>query len=111
MYQTIALQRHIASSIPMPNETARNKPKKLFKDLNLEDKMECYTKRPAFITLKDHKENFKSSQKSCLINPSKSEMGIVSNKYLENIISKLKLVSAFFEQIFIYHQMMVLKKL
>ena len=95
----------------MPNEAARNKPKKLFKDLNLEDKMECYTKRPAFITLKDHKENFKSSQKCSLINPSKSEMGIVSNKYLENIISKLKLVSAIFEQIFIYHQMMVLKKL
>ena len=32
------------------------------KELNLEDKIECYTKRPAFITLKDHKENFKSSQ-------------------------------------------------
>ena len=73
----------------MPNETARNKPKKLFKDLNLEDKMECYTKRPAFITLKDHKENFKSNQKCCLINASKSEVGIVSKKYLQNIISKL----------------------
>ena len=48
-----------------------------------------YDKRPAFITLKDHKENFKSNQKCCLINPSKSEMGIVSKKYLENIISKL----------------------
>ena len=48
-----------------------------------------YAKRPAFITLKDHKENFKSNQKCCLINASKSEMGIVSKKYLENIISKL----------------------
>ena len=48
-----------------------------------------YAKRPAFITLKDHKENFKSNQKCRLINASKSEMGIVSKKYLENIISKL----------------------
>ena len=48
-----------------------------------------YAKRPAFITLKDHKENFKSNQKCHLINTSESEMGIVSQKYLENIISKL----------------------
>ena len=51
-----------------------------------------YAKRPAFITLKDHKENFKSNKK-CLINASKSGMGIVSKKYLENIsklISKLQ---------------------
>ena len=63
--------------------------KKLSKELNLEDKMECYTKRPAFITLKDHKENFKYNQNCNLINPCKSEMGIVSKKYLENIISRL----------------------
>ena len=63
--------------------------KKLSKELNLDDKVEFYAKRPAFITLKDHKENFKSNQKCRLINPSKSEMCIVSKKYLENIISKL----------------------
>ena len=63
--------------------------KRLYKELNLEDRMECYAKRPAFITLKDHKENFKSNQKCRIIKPSKSEMGIVSKKYLENIISKL----------------------
>ena len=51
--------------------------------------MECYAKRSAIITLKDYKENFKSNQKCRLINPSKSEMGIVSKKYLENIISRL----------------------
>ena len=60
--------------------------KKLSKGLNLEDRMECYAKRPAFITLKDHKEN---NQKCRLISPSKSETGIVSKKYHENIISKL----------------------
>ena len=51
--------------------------------------MECHAKRSAIITLKDHKENFKSNQKCRLINPSKSEMGIVSKKYLENSISRL----------------------
>ena len=62
--------------------------KKLSKELNLEDKVECYAKRPAFITLKDHRENFKSNKKCRLINLSESEMGIVSEKYLVNIISK-----------------------
>ena len=51
--------------------------------------MECSAKRPAFITLKHHKRNFKSNQKCHLINPSKNETDIVSKKYLENIISKL----------------------
>ena len=50
--------------------------------------MECYAKRPAFITLEGHKENFKSNQK-CQTNPSKGEMSIVSKKYLESIILKL----------------------
>ena len=59
------------------------------KELNSAGKMECYAKRPAFITLKDREENFKSNQKCHLIKHSKGEMGIVSNKCLENTISKL----------------------
>ena len=52
--------------------------KKFAKSLNLDDKMECYSDQCAFITLKDHKENFKSNTKCRLINPSKSEVGLVS---------------------------------
>ena len=63
--------------------------KKLSKWLNVEDKMESYPKRTAFITLKDHKDNFKINWKCRLINPSKGEMGIVSKITLENISSKL----------------------
>ena len=63
--------------------------KRLSKQLNLEDRIECYAKRPTFITLKGRKENFKSNQKCRLMKPSKSEIGIVSKKHLENIISKL----------------------
>ena len=51
--------------------------------------MDCYAERSAFITLKDHKENFKSNQKCRLINPFKGEMGIVSKKCLKSIILKL----------------------
>ena len=41
------------------------------KTLQLDKRMEHYAKRPAFISLKDHKGNFKHNTKCCLINPSK----------------------------------------
>ena len=91
-YKTL-LNNNVTKTYRKANSNAKRnidkEAKKLSKELNLEDKMECYAKRPAFITLKDHKENFKSNQKCRLSNPCKSEMGIVSKKYLENIISKL----------------------
>ena len=57
--------------------------KKFAKTLSLDDKMECYSDNPAYITLKDHKE------KCRLINPSKSEVGLVSKSYLSNIIASI----------------------
>ena len=51
--------------------------------------MERYAERPAFIYLKDYKENFKHSTNCRLINPSKDEMGIVSRTFLEEINNKL----------------------
>ena len=73
----------MAREITISNEASTKKPKN----------SPSYAKRPALITLKDHKENFKSNQKCHLINPSKSKMGIVSKKYPKNIsklISKLQ---------------------
>ena len=49
--------------------------------------MECHSDQNAFITLKDHKDNFNQNTKCWLINPSKSEVGLVSKHYLNSIIS------------------------
>ena len=51
--------------------------------------MELYAGRPAFISLKDHKDNFKHNTKCRLVNPSKGEMGVVSKTFLEEINNKL----------------------
>ena len=51
--------------------------------------MERYAERLAFISLKDHKENFKHNTNYRLINPSKGQMGIVSKTFLEEINNKL----------------------
>ena len=61
--------------------------KKFAKPLGLDERMECYSEQSVFITLKDHKANFKNNTKCRVINPSKSEVGLVSNYYLSSIIS------------------------
>ena len=40
--------------------------------------------KPAYITLKDHKENFKINPKCRLINPAKSELEKVAKTIVEN---------------------------
>ena len=47
--------------------------------------MECYSDQHAFITLKDHKDNFKNNAKCRLVNPSKSGVGRISKGCLSNI--------------------------
>ena len=58
--------------------------------LDIEDRMECMAKQQAFIMLKDHKENFKNKPTCRLINPAKSEMGLVSKKILEKINTSIR---------------------
>ena len=54
------------------------KAKYIAKKLELSDRTEQLARNAAFITLKDHKENFRSKSPSRLINPSKSELGEIS---------------------------------
>ena len=69
--------------------------KNIAKKINLEKRIEILAKSDAFITLKDHKDNFQNKLPCRLIVPSKSELGHVSKTYLDKIIitirDKLKL--------------------
>ena len=51
----------------------------------LDNRIEYMAKAPAYITLKDHKDNFRSAHPCRLINPCKSEIGKISKSILENI--------------------------
>ena len=51
--------------------------------------MERFAERASFISLKYHKENFNYNTKCRRINPSKGEMGAVSNIFLEEINNKV----------------------
>ena len=55
--------------------------KKFNKSLGLDERMECYSKQSAFITLKSHNASFKNNTKCRLINPSISEVSLFSKHY------------------------------
>ena len=59
--------------------------KEIAKSINLDDRIECIAKNNAFVTLKDHKQNFRSAVPCRLINPCKSELGKISKIIMENI--------------------------
>ena len=54
-------------------------------DLEIDDRMEPIAKKQAFITLKDHKDNFENTLPCRLINPANSETGIISKVILDKI--------------------------
>ena len=53
--------------------------------LNLDGRMEKLAKKEAFITLKDHKATFSDHPTRRLINPTKSEIGVISKQILDEI--------------------------
>ena len=57
--------------------------------LGLDDRMERLQNSEAYITAKDHKENFNSNPSFRLINPSKTDIGKVSKVILDKINKEL----------------------
>ena len=64
--------------------------KKIASKLGIDDRVYKTSKREAFITLKDHKPNFKNNPKFRLLNPTKQELGKVSKQKLEKIVTFVK---------------------
>ena len=62
---------------------------KIASKLELSDRIDVLAEKPAYITLKDHKDNFRNNPKCRLINPTKSEIGIIAKQILDRI-NKLK---------------------
>ena len=75
-----------SEAIDMINKEAKS----IAEKLELDDRIERLATTQAFITMKDHKEDFRSNPKCRLINPSKSELGKVSNLILEQINTNLR---------------------
>ena len=59
-------------------------------NLELEDRIEQLSESKAFITLKDHKENFQNDPKCRLINPAKSNIGKISKQLIQEINKEIR---------------------
>ena len=59
--------------------------KSIVTNQEVDNRIEQYSNKSAFITIKNHKPNFPNNIKCRLINPAKSQIGIVSKQLLDNI--------------------------
>ena len=53
--------------------------------LGLDNHIEKLAEKEGFVTLKDHEPEFRTHLTCCLINPSKSDIGIISKRILDKI--------------------------
>lgn len=79
------LINHIITKMYQKTKTKINKEINFAKKIKLKNKMEQYAHQSAYVTLKDHKQNFKNKLLWWLIKPAKNEIGIVSKMELEKI--------------------------
>ena len=65
--------------------------KRITKKFSIDDKMEIMAQQQCFVTVKYHKENFRSNPKFRLLNPTKSELGKLSKHILQKINNEVRL--------------------
>ena len=63
---------------------------KIVKNLGIEDRVERLQETNAYITAKDHKDDFENKPSFRLINPSKSDIGKISKLILDRVNSDMK---------------------
>jgi hypothetical protein len=66
---------------------------KIATKLDIEDRMFRTSQQDCFITLKDHKSNFREKPQVRTLNPAKPELGRVSKKILEQKIETIRKIS------------------
>ena len=64
--------------------------KKIAKEFNLDEKLNIMAKQQCFVTIKDHKPDFRTNPKYRLLNPTKSELGKLSKHILQTINTELQ---------------------
>ena len=69
-----------------------NELKHIADKLSIGNRIDCMKKREAFISLKDHKDNFDNKPKCRLINPAKSDSGKISKLILDKVNTHLRTI-------------------
>ena len=64
---------------------------KITSNLDISNRIDNYIQSDAFLTIKDHKQAFPSRVECRLINPAKSNIGIIIKKIIEEAVTEIKL--------------------
>ena len=67
-----------------------NEMKSIASNLKISNRLDPMNEASAFISLKDHKQDFENHPKCRLINPAKSQLGKVSKSILDNINNEIR---------------------
>ena len=88
------LQRDIQKDFKKAEKAAVNADivvqKEVVKDFDLKERVMYCPPQTAYVTLKDHKENFDNDPKCRLINPAKIEIGKLSKKILSRVVEDVR---------------------
>ena len=81
---------HYEKADPNTEHSINLEAKKITQKLEISDRVEPIAKKNAYLTLKDHKDNFPNNIKCRLINPAKSNIGKISQHILKNINHQIR---------------------
>ncbi|GFS22017.1 hypothetical protein ElyMa_006939800 [Elysia marginata] len=90
-----SIQKEYKKTNETKMEEISREDRKITEQLDISDRVPVTAKKEAFITLKDHKPNFRNNPTCRLINPCKSEIGKISKKILDDINNTLREATLF----------------
>ena len=85
-----SIQKEYKKSTETAESHITREDKNVAERLKLSDRINITAKREAFLTLKDHKPNFRNKPSCRLINPCKPELGKISKQIVEKIVHDVK---------------------
>ena len=87
---TAAIQKDYRKTNESDTNKVLEKHKAIAQEISLADRISITAKQESFITLKDHKDNFRNKPTCRLINPCKPELGKVSKHRLSTIVHEVR---------------------
>ena len=83
--------KHYRKAPPDLEKELNSEAKMLAHRLGIVDRVEKYNTKNCFITIKDHKSDFKTNPECRFINPAKTQIGRVSKTIVQDICASLRL--------------------
>lgn len=76
---------------PQAIQKINSETRNIANQLDLSDRIDTFPDKPAYVTMKDHKDNFRNNPTCRLINPTKSELGKIAKQILDRINNEIQI--------------------